>query len=183
MASSNASASTSRHDALGVALFGIFHILAATIIAAHAFERVGGYIPCALCLEQRQPYYFGLPLLFLAGLAARRSWMRVAAAAAVFGGLVILYGAGLAAYHSGVEWGVWAGPDTCALPSPSAPSGGILDQLSLKPPSCTEAVWRFLGLSFAGWNFVLSSIFGSAAVFVGWICAREALKGFRSEAN
>lgn len=171
-----------RTDAIAMALFGIFQILAATVIAAHGFERIGGYIPCALCLEQRQPYYFGLPLLFIAGLAVKRRWAMVGAAAALAGGVVILYGAGLAAYHSGIEWGFWPGPDTCALPAPTSPSGGILDQLNRIPPSCSEAVWRFLGLSFAGWNFVMSSIFGLGAVFLGWM-SLPSEGGFRSRPN
>ena len=35
----------------------------------------------------------------------------------------------------------------------------LLDQLSFsKPPACDEAAGRFLGLSFAGWNVIVSAI-------------------------
>lgn len=166
-------------DGIARALFGIFQILAATVIAAHVFERIGGYLPCALCLAQREAYYFGLPLLLIAGLTVKRRWMVVGATFAVAGGLVILDGAGLAAYHAGIEWGIWRGPVACALPVPSLPHGGILDQLDRTPSSCTEAAWRFLGLSFSGWNFVLSSILGAAAVFLGLISFRSG-RAFRS---
>jgi disulfide bond formation protein DsbB len=33
-----------------------------TVGGALAFEHIGGYIPCALCLIQRQPYYWGIPI-------------------------------------------------------------------------------------------------------------------------
>ena len=39
---------------------GVFAIATATILAAHAFERIGGYAPCPLCLEERYAYYFGV---------------------------------------------------------------------------------------------------------------------------
>ncbi|RUU27092.1 disulfide bond formation protein B, partial [Mesorhizobium sp. M6A.T.Ca.TU.002.02.2.1] len=31
--------------------------MAATVGSALAFQYLGGYIPCKLCLEQRTPYY------------------------------------------------------------------------------------------------------------------------------
>ena len=36
--------------------------MAATVGGALAFEHIGGYIPCALCLMQRTPYYWGIPI-------------------------------------------------------------------------------------------------------------------------
>ena len=47
--------------------------LAATVGIALGFEHIGGYIPCMLCLEQRTPYYIGVPLMLLALLA---SWLK-----------------------------------------------------------------------------------------------------------
>jgi len=69
----------------------------------------------------------------------------------------MLYNAGLGIYHSGVEWGFWEGPAACA---PSVGVGSAADMLgqleTVRAPSCTEASWRFLGLSFAGWNVLVS---------------------------
>ena len=42
----------------------------ATILAALAFEHLGGYAPCLLCLEERFAYYFAVPASALAVLAA-----------------------------------------------------------------------------------------------------------------
>ena len=43
---------------------------AATIGGAYIFEYGLGYIPCALCLMQRKPYYIGMAL----ALVTQRSW-------------------------------------------------------------------------------------------------------------
>ncbi|MEP3665226.1 MAG: disulfide bond formation protein B, partial [Roseibium sp.] len=37
----------------------------AAIATAWGFQLVGGFVPCKLCLEQRIPYYAGLPLAAL----------------------------------------------------------------------------------------------------------------------
>lgn len=46
-----------RQAALAVALGA-----AATIGGALVFEHVFGYVPCKLCLIQRNPYYIAIPL-------------------------------------------------------------------------------------------------------------------------
>ena len=37
---------------------------------ALGFQHLGGYIPCKLCLEQRTPYYVGVPLMAVALLSS-----------------------------------------------------------------------------------------------------------------
>ena len=39
----------------------MFAVALATILAALAFEHLGGYAPCPLCLQQRYAYYFAVP--------------------------------------------------------------------------------------------------------------------------
>ena len=104
---------------------------------------------------QRTPYYLGIPLA--AGIAAA-IWAGVPAGwsprCSPLLAVLMLYNFGLGAYHSGVEWGWWEGPATCA-PSIAVESAGAMFetlQSGAHGPSCTEAVWRFAGLSFAGWN-------------------------------
>ena len=41
---------------------------------ALAFEHLGGYAPCALCLEQRNPYYWGIPIILLGAIASNLKW-------------------------------------------------------------------------------------------------------------
>jgi disulfide bond formation protein DsbB len=138
----------------------VLAISAATILGALGFEHIGGYLPCALCLMQRTPYYVGVPVAAAAAVAILLGAPR-GLVAVLFGAfaLVMLYGGGLAVYHSGVEWGLWAGPASC---SPSVGVTSAADMLSqiegTHAPSCTDAPWRLLGLSFAGWNVLASAL-------------------------
>ena len=141
----------------------------ATILTALAFQYVGGYQPCALCLLQRDPYYAAIPVALAAAAGTRLGgprWFNAAMFAA-FAGLMA-YGTVLAVYHSGVEWGWWEGPSQCA-PAGGSPqdSAAMLNALQggVVGPSCTEAVWRLLGLSFAGWNALISLLLMAGGLY------------------
>ncbi|MBZ6079209.1 disulfide bond formation protein B [Microvirga puerhi] len=141
---------TMRQAALAVAVAAT-----ATVGGALIFQHVWGYQPCKLCLEQRNPYYLGIPLaLITALLPPRWMWIGLWCLAVVF-----VVSAGMGAYHAGVEWGFWLGPSDCGG-GPAASSGNVgdlLGQLSnIRVVSCTEAAWRFLGISLAGWNALIS---------------------------
>ena len=141
---------TIRQAALAVALGA-----AATIGGALVFEHVFGYVPCKLCLMQRNPYYLAIPLGLAAALLPPR-WARVGLWLLA---LTFIVSAGLGAYHSGVEWGFFAGPSDCGGGSGAAAGsvGDFMNQLqTTRVVSCTEAAWRFLGLSLAGWNVLIS---------------------------
>lgn len=140
---------------------------AATVIAALGFEHIGGHVPCPLCLIERYPYYAGAPLALLAAWAMTRPGHRgIALALAGLVGLVFLTGFGLGVYHAGAEWGFWPGPSSCgagALTSGSA--AGLLQSLdNARVVRCDEASWRLLGLSFAGWNAVISLALAALAL-------------------
>ena len=129
--------------------------IAAVVGGALAFEHIGGYIPCALCLEQREPYYLAAPAMLAAAIIAWVGRPPVARALVVLAGLAMLYAAYLGVFHAGVEWGWWPGPTDCAAAAgPVGEGGSLLDSLDARPPSCDQAAGRFLGLSFAGWQVV-----------------------------
>jgi disulfide bond formation protein DsbB len=69
-----------------------------------------------------------------------------------------LVSAGLGAYHAGVEWGVWSGPDGCtANLSLDGNISQITDQLLATPVvRCDDVAWSLFGLSMAGWNALIS---------------------------
>ena len=144
--------------------------MAVVVGTALGFEHIGGYIPCALCLEQRTPYYLGVPIMIAAALCAA---FRAPAAATrllfVVGGGLMLYGAALGIYHAGVEWAFWEGPADCAGgASITTDAGNLLDDINAKkPPACNDAALRVLGLSFAGWNVL-------ASVALAFACLRGA---------
>ncbi len=136
--------------------------MAAVVGTALGFEHIGGYMPCKLCLEQRLPYYAGVPLMALAVLSSTLHWPPIVTRGLlIVGGLLMAYGLYLGVYHAGVEWAWWEGPTDCAVvvPPASGGSGGVLDQIDqVVPPSCDKASLRVLGLSFAGWNAVASLV-------------------------
>jgi disulfide bond formation protein DsbB len=142
--------------------------MAATVGGALAFEHIGGYIPCALCLMQRTPYYWGIPIGILAivtSVVKLPVWLTRSLLAII--GILMLVGAGLGVYHAGVEWHFWEGPATCANTASgvSANVGDLLGDLDSKHgPSCTDAALRVLGLSFAGWNVIASLILAAIAL-------------------
>ena len=134
---------------------------------ALGFEHLGGYIPCKLCLAQREPYYAGIPVALLASLSAWRRWPScLTRGLLAIAGLLMLYTLALGVYHSGAEWGFWPGPTDCGATAAGGvtDAGSLLDQLTdKKPPSCDEAAGRFLGLSFAGWNVIAALILAGIA--------------------
>ena len=76
----------------------------------------------------------------------------------------MLWNAALGVYHSGVEWRFWPGPQDCSGTVPNFSTGGsLIDQMNkAKVVRCDEAAWRFLGLSLAGYNVLIS--LGIAAI-------------------
>ncbi|WP_337269271.1 disulfide bond formation protein B [Oryzifoliimicrobium ureilyticus] len=153
-----AAASVSRPTFTYAAILAV--AMAAVVGTALGFEHLGGYIPCALCLLQRQPYYYAIPIALLAAvltLTRTPAWIPRALILAV--GLLMVVDAGMAAYHAGVEWHFWPGPATCSTSAAGVTqdaSNLLSDLNTIKGPSCTDAALRVLGLSFAGWNFIAS---------------------------
>ena len=127
---------------------------AALLAGAFFFEYVVGLQPCELCLAQRWPYYIAIALALLALLAGRQ-------AAPWFAGLCLLLfaaGAGLAAYHIGVEQHWIAGPTACTDSGASAARTPeeLMKLLSKTPVRCDEVQWSLAGISLAGWNLLAS---------------------------
>jgi disulfide bond formation protein DsbB len=141
--------------------------MAVTVGSALAFQYIGGYMPCHLCLLERQPYYYGIPIglaALVASLIRLPAW--IPRALLVLIGVMMLVGAGMGIYHSGVEWGFWAGPSSCtSTPGASTTSAGdLLSSLNtVHGPQCDQAALRILGLSMAGWNAIASLILAAIA--------------------
>lgn len=146
------------------AILVILAVAAATIGTALFSQHVLGYIPCKLCYWQRQPYYVAIPVAL--ALIVLPLSDRVRRGGLVILALIFLAGAALGAYHAGVEWDFWPGPADCGGAAPPA-AGSMADfrkQLeTTRVVSCTEAAFRVLGLSMAGWNVVVSLALASFA--------------------
>jgi disulfide bond formation protein DsbB len=124
---------------------------AALLIAAFAFQYLGGLAPCKLCLWQRWPHA-GAVLLGAVGLAMPSVLIaRLGAAAVATSG-------GLGIYHTGVERGWWEGPTTCTSGSVEGLTPAELMEQILAAPliRCDEVAWQMFGLSMASWNAIAS---------------------------
>ena len=126
----------------------------------------GGLQPCVLCIYQRYAHGAagGAGLLALA-LAARPAARQLSTG---LGGLALLAGAGIAAFHVGVEQHWWRGTDGCH--SPGFDSDLTIDELreavlgtSFVP--CDEIPWELFGISMAGYNFLFSLALGVAVLW------------------
>jgi disulfide bond formation protein DsbB len=147
-----------RRQMLTAALLAIG--MAGVVGSALLFEHVGGYIPCKLCLEQRLPYYISVPVMLAAVLASNFRLPGVITRGLILvGALLMTWGLWMGVYHSGVEWGWWAGPTDCGAVAGAPAGGSLLDSLNtVIPPSCDDAALRILGLSLAGWNAIASLV-------------------------
>lgn len=149
-----------------LAAFSLRHWLAlalATSIAmlatAHGFQTFGGLQPCHLCLQQREVYWVAIPIALVGLLLSRTSFG--GGYAFLFGwplAAVFLVGTIIAVRHAGAEWKWWPAPESC-----SGAGGASLADLQrllagarFAAPRCDVAAWRFLGLSIAGWNAIIS---------------------------
>lgn len=154
---------------------------AAVILTALAFEHIGGYVPCPLCLQQRYAYYAAIPLLFAALVLLSADYPRWAAAMFCVVALAFLANAVLGGYHAGAEWKYWPGPQGCSGTSgPPTSVGNLLEGLEHETGArCDEPQFRFAGLSFAGWNVIASVILAIGSLKA----AIEAARGARSISN
>jgi disulfide bond formation protein DsbB len=132
---------------------------AAMLAIAHAFETFGGLAPCHLCLQQREVYWVAIPVA-LAGVIVGRV-PSLARYDFLFGwvlAIIFLVGMAIAVRHAGAEWKFWSAPEGCsgvhraAMGDPLA----LLNAAKGSPPRCDVAAWRFLGISMAGWNALIS---------------------------
>jgi disulfide bond formation protein DsbB len=164
------------NPALAAAL-AITAIAAATLAGAWFFQLVLDIRPCPLCLEQRYAYYLALPLGALASFAAQRHAPRqLLMTAFMILMLAALANTWLGGYHAGVEWKFWPGPTDCSGPLVDfGKAGNLLEQLDkVKVIRCDEVQWRFLGLSLAGYNVLISLAMAIIALWGFVSAARKA---------
>ncbi len=126
---------------------------AALLLAAFAFQHLGGMAPCALCLWQRWPHAAAICLGVLAFVFGGR-------VVAVLGGVAALTTAGIGIYHTGVERDWWEGPATCSSGDiGNLTADELFNQIMAAPlVRCDEVPWEMLGLSMASWNTVAALV-------------------------
>lgn len=143
-----------------LALFLPFALLA----GAYGSQYFGGLYPCEMCWWQRYAHMAALALAvpsfaFPAGTKASRMLVLLAAAAIAVSGAI-------GVYHAGVEAKVFEGFTQCTALSKSSNTADLLKQITHAPlVRCDEVQYRFLGISLAGWNAILS-LGGALAILI-----------------
>ena len=141
-------------------------VSAGLLIGAWTFQYGFGYQPCTMCYWQRHAHkiVIGISLLALIAPLLKINISEIFRWTII---LALLASFSVAAWHVGVEFGWLEGPKECAggaigkFPEidPNDPDPlAFLNEKSIKPPACSEAVWHFLGISMAGWNAIISLI-------------------------
>jgi disulfide bond formation protein DsbB len=128
----------------------------ATIAGAWGSQLFGGLVPCELCLQQRMAYYWGLPILAIVLILWNRLPLMVWYLGVVLGLVIFCWSIYMSGYHAGVEYGFWPGPTACTG------TGTALDFNSLSTGNvdrvvpCDAVQFRFLGITLAGYNVLIS---------------------------
>jgi disulfide bond formation protein DsbB len=142
---------------------------AAILGGAFAFEYIGGLAPCILCWYQRYPHMVAI-VLGLAAIALADVKPAAATLIALIG-VALVVGAGIAAFHVGVEQHWWEGTAECGSTIGGGNDLEALRRQLLNQPivRCNEVAWSLFGISMAGYNFLLSL---ALAAFAGWSVKR-----------
>jgi len=145
-----------RHIALAIP----FLLLGGALISQYGF----GLYPCEMCMWQRWPHVVAFGLAFMGSFVPpHRLWVALAAVA-------ILVSGAIGAFHAGVEQHWWEGITGCAMTADLS-QGSALDAILDAPfVRCDEVPWSFLGISLAGWNFIISTLSGVAIL---WLLTRK----------
>jgi len=123
------------------------------LFGAYAFEYLGNLKPCKMCIWQRWPHFGAVFIACLILYTKSALLMRVAS-------VMLLVGAGIAFYHTGVELSWWEGPSTCTTGSIDNLSSTELMDKIMKAPiiRCDQVQWSLGGLSMATWNGIFSLV-------------------------
>ncbi len=129
----------------------------ATIAGAWGSQLIGGLVPCELCLEQRLAYYWGLPLLLLILLAWNKLPLTVWYIAMAITAAIFAWGTYMGGFHAGVEWGFWPGPTACTGVGDAMDFNALSNMNDAHVIGCDVVQFRFLGISLAGYNALISA--------------------------
>src|SRR4051794_32804387 len=118
-------------------------------------QYFGGLHPCEMCYWQRWPHAVAILLALIAFTAPAGS--RNARALTLLAALAIAVSGAIGVYHAGVEAKIFEGFTQCTALSKSSSTTDLLNQITHAPlVRCDEVQFRFLGITLAGWNAILS---------------------------
>jgi disulfide bond formation protein DsbB len=132
----------------------------ALLAGALGFQYLGGLVPCEMCQWQRWAIVAALGLALVGLALGHARWLLALAA------LAVLTGAGIAAFHAGVEQHWWKGITECTATPVSGSASAMMGQILAQPlVRCDAIPWSLLGISMAGWNAIVSTVIGGTALW------------------
>jgi disulfide bond formation protein DsbB len=145
---------------------------AALLIGAFASQYLGGLFPCEMCWWQRYAHMVAFALAAIAFTATAPSPR--ARAFTLLAALAVAVSGAIGVYHAGVEAKIFEGFTQCTEVSKGGSTADVLRQITHAPlVRCDEVQFRFLGISMAGWNAILS-LGGAALILILSLKARRA---------
>ena len=131
----------------------VFSILSLSI--AYFIQYVLGHEPCNLCIIERIPYIAGIILISLVFILNKYKKI-ISSLILIF----FIFGAVVSFYHFGIEQGFFSESLICELTNSEALNKEeLLNQLKkAEIISCKDVTFRFLGLSLATINTIISTI-------------------------
>jgi len=138
-----------------------FSILSLTI--AYFIQYVLGHKPCNLCIIERIPYIAAIILISLIFILNR--YQKIISSLIL---MFFIFGAIVSFYHFGIEQGFFSESLVCDLGN-SQPINKeeLLNQLKkVEILSCKDVTFRFLGLSLATINTIISIILSGIMIKV-----------------
>ena len=128
---------------------------AALLTGAFGSQYLGGLFPCEMCWWQRYAHMVAFALAVIAFTATAHTPR--ARAFTLLAALAIAVSGAIGVYHAGVEAKIFEGFTQCTEISKGGSTADVLRQITHAPlVRCDEVQWRFLGISMAGWNAILS---------------------------
>ena len=144
-------------------LNGILAFSILTLSIAYFIQYVLGHKPCNLCIIERIPYIAAIILISLIFILNR--YQKIISSLIL---IFFIFGAVVSFYHFGIEQGFFSESLVCDLGN-SQPLNKeeLLNQLKkTEIVSCKDVTFRFLGLSLATINTVISLILSGIIIRV-----------------
>ena len=135
-----------------------------SLAIAYFIQYILGHEPCNLCLVERIPYLASLILISLIFIINKFEKL-IASIVLLF----FIFGSLVSFYHVGIEQGFFSESLVCDLGSAkeNMSKEDLLKQLQNKTPvSCKDVSFRFLGLSLATINTIISILISGIMVKV-----------------
>ena len=144
-------------------LNGILAFSILTLSIAYFIQYVLGHKPCNLCIIERIPYIAAIILISLIFILNR--YQKIISSLIL---IFFIFGAVVSFYHFGIEQGFFSESLVCDLGNNQPLNKeDLLNQLKkTEIVSCKDVTFRFLGLSLATINTVISLILSGIIIRV-----------------